>query len=103
MSMEIWDCECNTVSHIQSYISLDLYLQNPGLEKLQAIKAHDREVDDLDVSWHGQFVSSVSGSQASLWRVKDGKLVSGLPWTFNTPVKYKFKHCRYYYLIYIKL
>ena len=70
--------------------------QFPAMKPLQEIKAHTKEVDDIDFSPDGQKVVSVSrDANALVWSVKDGKKLSCLEWTAPNNAKYLFKRCRY--------
>jgi len=70
--------------------------QFPAMKPLQEIKAHTKEVDDIDFSPDGQKVVSVSrDANALVWSVKDGKKLSCLEWTAPNNAKYLFKRCRF--------
>ncbi|XP_037085914.1 prolactin regulatory element-binding protein-like [Pollicipes pollicipes] len=69
----------------------------PGLAKLRDVKAHAKEIDDIDISPSGSKIVSIGkDNKCNVWNVKDGKKVAQLD--FDPPqkgCKYIFKKCRF--------
>lgn len=71
----------------------------PSLKKLIDVKGHNDEICDMDVSCDGQFMCTVSRDGISqLWKLNDGSKLTQLQFNAPTksPVKYKFKFCRFH-------
>nr|SVE75816.1 EOG090X07XQ [Daphnia hispanica] len=70
--------------------------QFPSLKPLRDIKAHEKEVDDIDFSPDCQKIVSVSKDGcAFVWSTKDGNKLCQLEWTPPENAKYIFKRCRF--------
>ncbi|XP_020286108.1 prolactin regulatory element-binding protein [Pseudomyrmex gracilis] len=69
----------------------------PELYKLHDIKAHEKEIDDLDFSPDGNLLVSISkDGKAFLWNVNDGTRNKELTWTpSDGSSKYMYKRCRF--------
>nr|SVE72997.1 EOG090X07XQ [Ceriodaphnia reticulata] len=70
--------------------------QFPTFKPLRDIKAHEKEIDDVDFSPDCQKVVSVSKDGcAFVWNTKDGNKLCQLEWTPPEKAKYAFKRCRF--------
>lgn len=68
----------------------------PRMTPLHDIKAHDKEMDDIDFSPDSKNVISIAKDGiASVWSVSTGKEAMKLKWTPPENVKYLYKRCRY--------
>lgn len=69
----------------------------PELYKLHDIKAHGKEIDDLDFSPDGSLLVSIAkDGKAFLWNVNDGTKNKELTWTPpDGNSKYMYKRCRF--------
>ncbi|KAF0297582.1 Prolactin regulatory element-binding protein [Amphibalanus amphitrite] len=69
----------------------------PGLTKLRDLKAHAKEIDDVDISPSGTRIVSIGkDNKCNVWNTKDGKKAAQLD--FDPPqdgCKYMFKKCRF--------
>ena len=71
----------------------------PSMKKLMEVKGHSDEICDMDVNSDGQFLCSVSRDGISqLWKLNDGSRLTQLQFQppMKSPVKYKFKLCRFH-------
>nr|SVE93679.1 EOG090X07XQ [Scapholeberis mucronata] len=69
--------------------------QFPSLKPLRDIRAHNKEVDDVDFSPDCQKIVSVSKDGCAFVWSKDGNRVSQLEWSTPQNAKYLFKRCRF--------
>lgn len=68
----------------------------PKMTPLVDIKAHQKELDDIDFSPDNKQLISVSkDGQAIIFSPSNGKEIMKLQWTPPEGVKYLFKRCRY--------
>ncbi|KAG5680095.1 hypothetical protein PVAND_009621 [Polypedilum vanderplanki] len=68
----------------------------PRMTPFHDIKAHEKELDDLDFSPDGKYLISIAKDGiASVWSVNNGKEALKLKWTPPENVKYLYKRCRY--------
>lgn len=68
----------------------------PRMTPLHDIKAHSKELDDIDFSPDSKHVISIAKDGiAAVWSVNNGKEVMKLQWTPPENVKYLYKRCRY--------
>ncbi|XP_046366308.2 prolactin regulatory element-binding protein-like [Haliotis rufescens] len=70
--------------------------QYPDMKKIYEVKAHNSDIDDLDVSPCGQNIVTVSrDNTGSVWKAKEGKKVSDLVFKKRPSEQYRFRCCRY--------
>ncbi|XP_026288995.1 prolactin regulatory element-binding protein [Frankliniella occidentalis] len=70
--------------------------QFPTMNKLLNIKAHTKEIDDLDICPDSATIASISKDGACcLWNSKTGKKTSTLTWEIPANSKYLYKRCRF--------
>lgn len=68
----------------------------PRMTPLHDIKAHTKELDDIDFSPDNKHVISIAKDGiAAVWSINNGKEVMKLQWTPPENVKYLYKRCRY--------
>ncbi|XP_067936430.1 guanine nucleotide-exchange factor SEC12-like [Watersipora subatra] len=68
----------------------------PDMVKVWETKAHEQEVDVLQINSSAtQLCSTSKDGKLLLWDAKDGKALAELKWTSEPPIKYKHKACRY--------
>jgi len=68
----------------------------PSMTKITDIKAHTKEIDDMDFSPDNRFLVSVSkDSNGIVWNLQSGLEATRLTWNPPEGVKYLFKRCRY--------
>ncbi|KAG5864750.1 hypothetical protein JTB14_022625 [Gonioctena quinquepunctata] len=68
----------------------------PSLQPSGVLKAHQKEIDDIDFSQHGNFLVSVAkDGLAILWDCVKGKEHSRLTWKQPEGSKYLYKRCRF--------
>lgn len=68
----------------------------PKMTKLMEIKAHSKEIDDMDFNpFKNEVVSIAKDGLGIIWNVGNGKSVHKLNWTPPEQTKYLFKRCRY--------
>lgn len=68
----------------------------PQMTLMRDIKAHQKELDDVDFSPDNTRVVSIAkDGRGSVWDVKTGKEVVQLQWQTPDNVKYLFKRCRF--------
>ncbi|KAK9509862.1 hypothetical protein O3M35_004763 [Rhynocoris fuscipes] len=67
----------------------------PAIKLSLDIKAHTKELDDVDFSPNSKELVSVSkDGKALVWNVHNGKQIFNLTWNVPEGVKYLFKRCR---------
>jgi prolactin regulatory element-binding protein len=70
--------------------------QFPKMLKMVDIKAHTKEIDDLDFSPDNKYLVSLSKDGLGVvWSAANGKKKSQLTWTPPEGTKYLFKRCRF--------
>lgn len=70
--------------------------QFPSMTRIHNIKAHSKEIDDLDICPDSATIASISkDGGCCLWNVKNGKKTSTLSWEFPSNSKYLYKRCRF--------
>lgn len=70
--------------------------QFPTMNRIHNIKAHTKEVDDIDICPESLTVASVSKDGACfLWSLKNGKKTCTLTWQTPANTKYLYKRCRF--------
>jgi prolactin regulatory element-binding protein len=68
----------------------------PKMQKITDIKAHTKEIDDLDFSPDNKYLVSLSkDGLAMVWSANSGKKASQLMWQPPEGTKYLFKRCRF--------
>lgn len=67
----------------------------PSLQPSHVLKAHNKEIDDIDFSQHNNFIISIAkDGDAILWDYVKGKQVRKLTWSQPEGSKYLYKRCR---------
>ncbi|XP_034244081.1 prolactin regulatory element-binding protein [Thrips palmi] len=70
--------------------------QFPSMNKILNIKAHSKEIDDLDICPDSASIASISkDGTCCLWNAQNGKKTSTLTWEIPANSKYLYKRCRY--------
>lgn len=70
--------------------------QFPSLRPIHTIKAHSKEVDDLDFSPDCKMLVTISkDGQALVWNVETGKKLQSMTWPTPNGSKYVYKRCRF--------
>lgn len=70
----------------------------PSLQPSHVLKAHKKEIDDIDFSpCESYLVSIAKDGIAVLWDYVKGKEVRRLTWNQPEGSKYLYKRCRYYF------
>ncbi|KAK3925337.1 Prolactin regulatory element-binding protein [Frankliniella fusca] len=70
--------------------------QFPTMNKMLNIKAHSKEIDDIDICPDSTTIASISKDGACcLWNIKTGKKTSTLTWETPANSKYLYKRCRF--------
>ncbi|CAH1991477.1 unnamed protein product [Acanthoscelides obtectus] len=68
----------------------------PGLEPLATLKAHEKEVDDIDFSKYDNYLCTIAkDGQAIIWDAVKGKQLRKLTWKQPNGSKYLYKRCRF--------
>ncbi|PSN56741.1 Prolactin regulatory element-binding protein [Blattella germanica] len=68
----------------------------PSMKQKVDIKAHSKEVDDVDISPNDKSVVSISkDGLAIIWNAESGKKQRELSWTFPEGCRYLYKRCRF--------
>ncbi|KAK2584263.1 hypothetical protein KPH14_006670 [Odynerus spinipes] len=68
----------------------------PQLQKLHDLKAHQKEIDDIDFSSDGNLLITIAkDGKAILWNVANGSLNKELTWSYPSNTKYMYKRCRF--------
>lgn len=68
----------------------------PQLQKLHNLKAHQKEIDDIDFSRDGNSLITIAkDGKAILWDVTKGSLSKELTWSYPNNTKYMYKRCRF--------
>ncbi|XP_023013950.2 guanine nucleotide-exchange factor SEC12 [Leptinotarsa decemlineata] len=68
----------------------------PSLQPLTVLKAHEKEIDDIDFSQFGNFLITVAKDGLGiLWDCIKGKEYSRLNWKQPEGSKYLYKRCRF--------
>ncbi|CAD6228041.1 GSCOCG00006323001-RA-CDS [Cotesia congregata] len=68
----------------------------PQFEKMYDLKAHTKEVDDIDFNINGKFVATIAkDNRAFVWNVVEGKKYKELSWVPPNGAKYLFKRLRF--------
>ncbi|KAI4464821.1 prolactin regulatory element binding protein [Holotrichia oblita] len=68
----------------------------PAMEHLIDLKAHTKEIDDLDFSLHDNYLVSIAkDGQAIIWDFLRGKEVRKLLWPQPEGSKFLYKRCRF--------
>lgn len=71
----------------------------PSLQPLHTLKAHSKEIDDLDFSRYENYLVSIAKDGiAVLWDYAKGKEINRLTWKQPEGSKYLYKRCRYKFL-----
>ncbi|XP_043502466.1 prolactin regulatory element-binding protein isoform X1 [Polistes fuscatus] len=68
----------------------------PQLQKLHDLKAHQKEIDDIDFSPDGNSLITIAkDGKAILWDIASGSLNKELTWNSPNNAKYMYKRCRF--------
>lgn len=68
----------------------------PQLVKIHDIKAHSKEIDDIDFSPDGETLATISkDGKAFVWNVSTGEKLRELTWAVPEGSKYMYKRCRF--------
>lgn len=87
------DCKLMATGGTDCHIRLWKF---PKAVKVHELKAHTKEIDDLDFSVDSKrLVSIAKDGLAIVWNVETGKESTRLQWTPPNNVKYIFKRCRF--------
>lgn len=71
----------------------------PSLQPLHTLKAHKKEIDDIDFSPCENYLISIAKDGAAvLWDYNTGKEISRLTWDPPKGSKYLYKRCRLVYI-----
>lgn len=67
----------------------------PSLQPLTVLKAHQKEIDDIDFSQYGNYLITIAKDGAAiLWDCVKGKENKRLTWKQPEGSKYLYKRCR---------
>ena len=70
------------------------------MDQLFKLKAHRKEIDDIDFSVHGDYLITLAkDGLAILWNCIDGTELNRLSWLQPEGSKYLYKRCRYLFLL----
>ncbi|VEN33564.1 unnamed protein product [Callosobruchus maculatus] len=68
----------------------------PGLEPLVTLKAHEKEIDDIDFSKYDNYLCTIAkDGLAIIWDAVKGKQLRKLSWKQPNGSKYLYKRCRF--------
>nr|CAH7738683.1 unnamed protein product [Callosobruchus chinensis] len=68
----------------------------PGLEPLVTLKAHEKEIDDIDFSKYDNYLCTIAkDGLAIIWDAVKGKQLRKLTWQQPNGSKYLYKRCRF--------
>ncbi|XP_066143816.1 guanine nucleotide-exchange factor SEC12 [Euwallacea fornicatus] len=68
----------------------------PNLQPLATLKAHTKEIDDIDFSAHGNYLITIAkDGLAILWDSVKGTEIDRLTWDQPVGSKYLYKRCRF--------
>lgn len=87
------NCEYMATGGTDSHVRIWKF---PNMVKMFDIKAHSKEIDDLDFSPDSKLLVSIAkDGMGIVWNVKTGKECAKLNWTQPNNVKYLFKKSRF--------